>query len=191
MSVANIRKDINQSQREGKLFYSSFYFVSHGFILGVHSAPPGRVVGMLNTGGPFIPPHQSYQAYFSGRTAAMLPPPFQQPVILLSIPCTMKHARTGLHWLAVAHPLISLLRECSCWHSRHLMRHFLARENRNVDLRLVMCGLRLGLKARAWASKPGLRPNDITSRAQSPQEGLARPGLGLSPGFGHVCRASC
>ena len=75
MSVANIRKDINQSQREGKLFYSSFYFVSHGFILGVHSAPPGRVVGMLNTGGPFIPPHQSYQAYFSGRTAAMLPPP--------------------------------------------------------------------------------------------------------------------
>ena len=30
---------------------------------------------------------------------------------------------------------------------------------------LVMCRLRLGLEAPAWASKPGLRPTDIASRA--------------------------
>ena len=31
--------------------------------------------------------------------------------------------------------------------------------------KLVMCRLRLGLKAPAWASKPGLRPTNIVSRA--------------------------
>lgn len=30
---------------------------------------------MLNTGGPIIPSHQSYQAYFSDQTVAMAPPP--------------------------------------------------------------------------------------------------------------------
>ena len=58
-------------------------------------------------------------------------------------------------------------------------------------MQVVMCGLGLGLKAPAWALKPRLRPTNITSRAVSPQDGLARPGSGLSPGFGHVCRALC
>ena len=57
-------------------------------------------------------------------------------------------------------------------------------------MQIVMCGLGLGLKAPAWASKPGLRPTNITSRARSPKEGLVRPGSGLSPGFGHVCGTS-
>ena len=32
-------------------------------------------------------------------------------------------------------------------------------------LLIVMCGLGLGLKARAWASKPGLGPTNIASQA--------------------------
>jgi hypothetical protein len=53
---------------------------------------------------------------------------------------------------------------------------------------LVMCGLRLGLKARAWAGLWRLGLHKIVSPAQSPKVGLAGPGSGSSLGFyvGHV-----
>ncbi len=46
-----------------------------------------------------------------------------------------------------------------------------------------MCGLRLGLKARAWARKPGLRPTTAVSQARGPKFRPGLAGLGPKPGL--------